>query len=107
MIKPAYHGFWVMLVFAVTLAVLRALGGDMLVELKSSLGEMVLALIIIVPAWFLLQLIARSIKVVCPRCGKSAMKFTGQFPLARRFHCDACGLDHEIAGPGHKDSDDE
>ena len=96
-----------MLVFAVTLAVLRALGGGLLMQLKSSLGEVALALIIIVPAWFLLQLIARSIRVVCPRCGESAMKFTGQFPLARRFHCEACGLDHELAGPGRRDTDDE
>ena len=107
MIKPAYHGFWVMLVFAVALAVLRALGDDLILQLRSSLGDVALALIIIVPAWFLLQLIARSIKVVCPRCGKSAMKFTGQFPLARRFHCDACGADHEISGPGRRDKDEE
>ena len=100
MFKPASHGFWVMLIFAVSLAALRAAGGDALARLQSNAGEIVVAMLIIVPAWFWLQFIARSLKVECTQCGKRTMKFTGRFPLRRTFHCEACGADYEIPPPG-------
>lgn len=100
MISVRSHGFWVMLVFAVSLAVLKAVGGDALSRLQANFGDVLVAVLLIVPAWFWLQFIARTLKVVCVRCGKRTMGFTGQFPLRRTFHCDACGKDYEIPRPG-------
>lgn len=100
MVKPAAHGFWVMLLFAVSLAVVRAIGGSAFAELQEKVGEIVAALIILVPAWFWLQLIARMLKVRCPQCGEWSMRFTGRFPLRRTFHCDACGADDEVPPSG-------
>jgi len=106
MMKPGAHGFWVMLLFAVSLATVRALGGSALAQLQAAVGDVVAALVILVPAWFWLQFIARALRVVCPQCGKQTMRFTGRFPLRRTFHCDACGAEYEINGSRDSRHDD-
>jgi len=98
--KPTMHSFWVMLVFAVSLAAFKAAFSSALLRFGQSVGEVAASIALIVPAWFWLQFIAHTIKAKCPRCGESQLRFTGRFPLTRTFHCDACGLDHEVIRPG-------
>ena len=82
-----------MLLFALSVVAIKIIGGEPLVRLANILGQVVLSILIIIPAWFWLQFIARSLKVVCPQCGEREMCFTGQFPLARDFRCEACGAE--------------
>lgn len=101
--KPGTHGFWVMLAFAISILIVRLAIGDALAPTDKSTGGIILPVLFIIPAWFWLQYLARSLKVTCPACGHRRMRFTGRFPLLRRFHCDACGYDYDAMPKRHDD----
>lgn len=99
--KPTMHGFWVMLLFAVSMAALRAGFSAQLVQFSHAVGDVVASIAIVIPAWFWLQFIAQTLKSTCPRCGQRQLRFTGRFPLTREFHCDGCGYECDLTRGGH------
>ena len=103
LLRPGTHGFWVMLLFAVSMLLVRLAVGDSLEPTNKATGGIILPVLFIVPAWLWLQYLARSLKVTCPACGQWRMRFTGRFPLVRRFHCDACEYDYDALPHRHDD----